>query len=445
MQVFINESNTHTVNIHVKKLLMPCVIICFAILILLRDLVGINISRYVFIGLATLTFIFSDKQNIYVFVAFLTPLSVGISATYITVIALVIIFIKQKELKVHVLGLACMVLILLMELLSSIRGLFSLVEYLRFVGIFAFAFLCMIDKEKSYDYERMLKFYIIGFFVAMASVIGQMLNEYSISEFLSLGIRLGNTKTLLGKSTEGILVSYNANELGALCLLTINICLLLHVRTRNKFYMITFIIASLLGLMTQSRAFLLCYVASVLLYIFMASSSVLSMFKYLGLLVLGALSIVGLTYWLIPDYMDSLIERFQVADVSGGRNEILAYYFSKMFLSIDRVLIGVGLQNYTDKYDYYFAAHNATQEVMIAWGICGLIVVVLLFIIIFRNAKKQNPSAKAIQFIPLIMSLVMMQSLQGFSDRSSMLRLMIAYVAILMSVESKPKKVNVKM
>lgn len=444
MQFLINETSSHTVTINAKRALMPCVILCFAILILIRDVAGVTVNRYIFIALATATFIVLDKQSIYAFIAFLTPLSVGISATYITAIALVIIFIKQKELKVHILGLGCMVLILLMELLSAVRGIFSLTVYFRFAGIFIFAFLAMIDHEKNYDYDKMIKLFVLGYFVAMGSIIGQMLNEYSLEEILSLGIRLGNTRRLLGKSTEGMLVSYNANDLGALCLLNINFCILLRLKTGNKWYMASFVISSLLGLMTQSRAFLICYVISVLLFIFMSSKDTTSIIKNLSWLILGVGAILGLTYWLIPDYMSMLVERFNASDISGGRNEIFAFYFKEMTSSVDKILFGVGLQYYPQKYNYIFSAHNATQEVVIAWGVIGLFIVIALFGIIFRNAKRQNPIARNIQYIPLIMSLAIMQSLQGFSDRASMLRLMIAYFAILMSMSKGPKKEKLK-
>lgn len=444
MQFLINETSSHTVTINAKRAIMPCVILCFAILILLRDVAGVSVNRYIFIALATATFIVSEKKEIYAFIAFLTPLAVGISVTFITAIALVVILVKQKELKVHLIGLGCMVLILIMELLTSVRGFFSLTSYFRFAGIFVFSFLAMIDQEKNYDYEKMVKFFVLGFFVAIASIIGQMLNEYSFEEILSLGIRLGDTRRFLGNNTEGMLVSYNANDLGSICLLNINFCILLRLKTGNKWYMVAFVVSSLLGLMTQSRAFLICYLISVLLFIFMTSRNTYETIKNISLLIVGVGGIIGLIYWLIPEYVTSLIERFGASDISGGRNEIFAFYLEKTTSSIDKVLFGVGLQHYADKYGYFFSAHNATQEVIIAWGVLGLVVVIALLAIIFRHAKRQNPSAKKIQYIPLVMSLAIMQSLQGFSDRESMLRLMIAYFAILMSMSKGMKKEKVK-
>ncbi|MEF9988319.1 MAG: hypothetical protein RR797_04520, partial [Christensenella sp.] len=184
---------------------------CIAILILLRDLGGIGISRFVFIGLAALACILSNKAGIYCIIAFLTPLATGISCTYITAIALVILLFKQKKLYTQPIGLACMVGILVLELLSAFRGLFSLMDYLRFVGIFVFSFLRTFDTQDDYNNDGIVHGYILGFWVSMTSVWGQMLQSYSFSELLKLGVRFGNTRLVLDLSTEGMLISYNTN------------------------------------------------------------------------------------------------------------------------------------------------------------------------------------------------------------------------------------------
>ena len=146
-------------------------------------------------------------------------------------------------------------------------------------------------------------------------------------------------------------------------------------------------------------------------------------------------------YWivqkLIPLYLSSLSQRFQEADVYGGRTEIFEYYMSRMWEHFDRLLFGVGLQNYSDKYGYYMSAHNGIQEVVIAWGIIGLIVVTIMMINMLIFAHFQNRNAFMYRFIPVISVLFFVQAGQWFSDTSGLFRLMIAFSAILIPVRSE--------
>ena len=402
-------------------------------LILLRDVGNVSLDRFIFIGLTTFACLLTNKTGIYCILAFLTPLATGISCTYIAAIALVILLFKD-DFRLHVqhLGFVCMAGILFLELLSAFRGMFGFEDFLRFTGIFVLSFLRIFDLRDDYDNEAILDGYIFGFWAAMASILGQMLEVYSLQEFLSMGARFGDTRVLLDASTEGMLVSYNPNGLGYLCVLAALFCLLLYNKNKKKWYILSFYGASLLGIMTQSRAFVLAYTLGIVLYVLLSCRSLKSMIKSVLVLTIGGGIIIGLALWLMPNYVDSMLIRFQDADISNGRIDITTYYFNEMFEQTDRLIFGVGLQNYPLKYGFLMSAHNATQEVVIAWGIIGLLLVAALFIGVFYNGRMHNSKARRVQYLPLVIYLVAIQSGQGFSDTSGMLRIMVAYSAILL-------------
>lgn len=426
------QNNAKDISIRKINIL---VMLFIAVLILFRDVGNFDINRFVFISLATFACLISDKSRIYCLLAFLTPLAPGISLTYITSIAMVIVLIRQPKLYIQPVGIICMALILFIELLSAFRGFFSLVDYLRFAGIFLFSFLRTCDLKNEYDNEGIIHCYIFGFWTAMASVLGQMLNTYSIEQILSLGVRFGNTREILDTAIEGMILSYNPNGLGFLCLLAGLFSLLLYQKNNKKWYLLSFSGATLLGLMTQSRAFLLVYTLSMLLYTLLSCRSLRSILSTLFVFCVGASSLIVGVLWLIPEYVESLLLRFNDADISNGRGDILTYYFNDMFEYVDRLIFGVGLQNYTQKYGFLMSAHNATQEVIIAWGIIGLLLVATLFIVVFYNGRRHNSKANLVQYLPLVMYLFAIQSGQGFADTSGMLRIMVAYSAILIPMK----------
>ena len=415
---------------------------CFAILILLRDIGGVIVDRAIFISLATIICLLSNKSGIYCLLAFLTPLAPGISTTYITAIALVIMFFKQRQIRVQILGLSCMAALLLIELISGFRGMFNIIDYLRFSGVFLFAFLRMIDLKDDYNNEAILHSYLIGFWLAMTSVLGQMINSYPVIEVLRLGVRFGNTRELLDVSKEGMLVSYNPNGLGYLCLLTALFCLLLYRKNKRIAYLLSFCGATFLGIMTQSRAFLLSYAIGIVLYTIFSCRNVKTAIRSLLSLAAGGGAVIALAIWTLPEYVTNFVLRFQDYDLLNGRSSISAYYFKEMFQHADRILFGVGMQNYPEKYGYLISAHNATQEVMITWGLLGLAVVGILFVVTLFNASSLNPKIKIIQFLPILMYLIAIQSGQGFSDTAGMLRIMVAYSAILLKTENTLLKIN---
>ncbi len=424
----------------IQRLAIISAMVIFAVLVLLRDIVNIGVSKIIFIVIASMLFLLIDKKGIYNFIAFLTPLSTGLPLKYIVAIALIVVILKQRFFRLDLGAIICMVLILLIELLSFYRGNFNIIEYLRFIGIFVFAFLCMSDLKQDYDYEGIVKFFTIGFWVAVISIFGQMLNEYSLEQLLTLNIRFGNTKGALGLIGEGMRVSYNPNGLGSLCLITIFTGLILNRNNKKLLYILSIIFAILVGIMTQSRAFILVFVIGIMLYTLFACENFLQGFKIVAIFSISALIVVFIIKQVIPSYFEALIGRFDVDDVTNGRMDIIEYYFDEMFKYVDRVIFGVGLQNYNEKYNYEFSAHNATQEIMITWGVIGLLLVVLLLVFILRNALNHNHRVKAVQYAPFIVFLLALQAGQGFSNYDNMLRLMIVYSIIAVSIKEKKSK-----
>ena len=430
-------SRNYKIDLSIKQLICFILIISIVILILLRDISGLGISKWVFIGLSLSVCVLSNKYYIYCFIALITPLSSGISSTYIVAIALVIILIKQnKRIQWNFCGVICLLAIMIIEILSGFRGMFSIFEYIRFIGVFIFSFLMIIDLDTNYQYEKMINYYIIGFWVAMASILGQMLNVYNLSEILTLGVRFGNTRQILNMTNEGMIIYYNPNGLSTLALQTIFLCLLQFKKTKKNLYLLSFFGALLFGIMTQSRTFILALIICTLLYFAFSCRNIKSAFKAVVVFISTTFLSINILYAIVPNYINQLLLRFQSVDISNGRTDIMSFYFEEMFKHIDRLILGVGLQSYSEKYNFDMSAHNATQEVLIIWGIIGLFIVVLLFAVGIKVARKKNPNITLVQYVPLLATLIILQSGQGFLDRSGMLRMTIMFAVLCIPISN---------
>lgn len=395
-------------------------------LLFLRDVLSVGISSFMFIFPFVFLFLIGNKSSVYCFLAFLTPLSSGLPYAWIAGILLCFVLIRYGF-RLETVSFLLLICLLVLELFLGIRfAPFDFNSFLRFSIIFLFSFLFMLDCKGDYEYLRIVRFYLIGYIVAIMVLLGQLVSAYSISGLLSAGIRLGDVNGFVVSTAEASMqISFNPNYLGELSILAMMIGIFCFKTTKKKQFLFISLMSVLIGALTQSRAFLIVFFLALFVLMF---SSFFSLKEKIRLIIL--LCIVFLNFILFfEEYFISIIRRWNVTDISNGRTGITEGYFYELCKSLDRFLFGVGLQNYQAKYDFYWSAHNATQEVLLAWGFLGLLVVTGIMISIFYNAKNNNKNMHAIQTAPFILCLIYMQSGQGFSIFPNMLQLMVAYSA----------------
>ncbi len=413
---------------------MACVLLVSA-LVLLRDAGGFSFPKTLIVGIFVIAMALSDKSDIYCLLAFMTPISKGVSYSYIAFFALFLLMFKVKKLKIGICALISIVGILMLELCSGFRPDFNFVDYVRFVGIFAVCFYFMNDRDNSYDVPKMMRFFLFGFIVTILSLWGQMLRQYSLASLFLIGIRFGDTRGSLSIS-EGMVISYNENELAFLCILSLWIGYS-YFRYGGKLRgMIFMILATVQGVLTQSRTFVLVLIVSLLVILLTSITSKNSLLTILSLVVVVVLGIFLLRKYFVA-YLENLILRFKEADISGNRGYIMKEYFNVWASMPWRILFGMGLQNYSARYGLPFYAHNSTQEVLLIWGITGMFFVLMLMIVSVYSSKKTNPKAVLWQYAPFAIYLLTTQSAQGFSDFAGLFRMMMAFSIILIRFPSK--------
>lgn len=416
-----------------------CAVSLFSAMVIARDVLDVGISRWLFIAIGFVVCVLCSKNHIYLLLAFLAPMASGVSYTYISLIALACLLVRYK-LHVSKIGFGAMLFILVWELLQGFRGMFDIMNYLRFAGVFVIAFLHMLDTDRNVDHLQLIKMYLIGYVVAMVDLLAQFLKVYSFGELLKLNLRLGDARDALDLGMEGMRVSYNPNGLGTVCILVLIFSLLLiRKEKRLAVYIPLALFSGLIGFATQSRTYLVVLLVSMIAYVLLSCTTFKSALKTIA----GSVGLFCLLYciilWFLPNYLKSFINRWNVEDISNGRVEIMRYYTGKMFDSIDRFLFGVGMQNYPKKYGFSMSAHNATQELLITWGVVGVVVVIVLFGAVLYNAKKKNKGVLLVQFLPLFSVLLYKQAGQGFIHTASMLWMMVAYSATRIELTSTKK------
>ena len=436
----------NAVKLHLRlvdKKILAIGILVTAAMMLMRDLGVISLNRYIFILFAAAVFFFGELEDIYLYMMFIASMHPGLPYSYIASIALTALLIKKRKFSVSLFPIIGIIVISVLELVNGTRGEFTFIELLKFLSMFLFFFLTLCDRDTIIQPEKGSNLFIAGFLVAVIDLWAQMLKQYSLGSILNLHVRFGNTRFILNNESEGMLLSYNVNMLGAICILCASISLLMMLK-KSKYmlaYMIVFLIASITGFLTLSRATIIAFLIAIALFILFSGTNVKRRIFSLILIVV----LFGIIYFVISNYFQSfysyMLSRFRVSDITNGRYSLFNEYMTSATSSIDRILFGVGLQGYQIKSHVWNSCHNATQEVFVAWGIIGFVFFIICFVSIFRNQKRLFSSAMIINYLPVVIFIFLLQSSQGFSVRGNILLLIAAFGAI--GINIKNDKVNV--
>ena len=434
-RIFVSDSKGK----NVLHLLTIVLFLVFSALVIGRDVAGLPVSKYLFIAIGAVICFICEKTELLCFVAFIAPLHAGVSGVYITGFALVSFFIKNKQVRKMNRSHLLIFALLALELIVGLHYDFSFVEYLRFAVGFMLLFIVALDTGLDITSERVLRFFLAGYFIALISVWGQMLRVYSFPQVLSMGVRLGK---LIDASSveEGFRVAFNSNDLGFVSMLAALFCLMLLKKTGKKLYVIPFAIAVITNFMTMSRGANIAFLIGLVLYFLFSAEDRKKTVRNMIILIVSLAVLLQLIWWLVPNYFSAFQERFMVDDISNNRNDIVAYYFGAMWNNPIGLIFGVGLQNYNVKYEYFFAAHNATQEILITWGIVGFLIIIALFVRSVTITKNNNPRFRLFQAVPLIALLLGLQSGQGFSGYAHMQYLLVCFMAFYLEYDDGIKK-----
>ena len=433
--VFDNNRNGNSV----LRFLTVLFFIVFSALVLGRDVIGLPVNKYIFIVLGAVICFICDKTELLCFVAFIAPLHTGVSGVYISGFALIAFFIKNKQIKRSNVSHLLIFALLALELIVGLHYEFSYVEYIRLAICFILLFTVTLDSGLEVDGEKVLKFFLFGYFIALICIWGQMLRSFSFSQILSLGVRFGELSRV-GIEDEGMRVSFNSNDLGFISMLAALFSLLLLKKSGKKLYIVPFAFAVITSIMTMSRGANIALVIGLILYFLFSADNKRKTARNVIIAVVSIAVLLQVMWWLIPNYFTAFSERMGVEDISNGRWDIALFYFRALWHNPVGLLFGVGLQKYNAKYDYTLSAHNATQEILIAWGILGFVIVMALFVRAVIITKNNNPGFRLFQAVPLITLLIGLQSSQGFSGLSHMQYLLVCFMAFYLEYDNGIKK-----
>ena len=278
---------------------------------------------------------------------------------------------------------------------------------------------------------------IMCFVVLMNVVIRAEGNlSQAVSNLRRFGM-LSEEDTLLGGDI-------NPNSLGIINVL----CMtgLLQLRTvgqKKKYDFFLIFILLLFGVLTLSRTFLVCLLFMFILVLIGQKKDWKRILRILAGAGAVCLVMILVTNWIFPEVISDFIKRFQVEDITTGRDSIMTQYHDYFVSHPVVMFFGVGMSDYAEKVVNIYqisthTPHNSIQEIIAAWGVPGLLMIALLVFLLIYESNRYGRRKFILNYAPLLIILLKSMAGQLLTSTYSMLALVLAFLSLCQNFYAVP-------
>ncbi len=373
-----------------------------------------------------------STQYLIMLVPFANALHIKKIAVYYFLIFLFKFLFKNKAFKVNIYTMISFLTVIILQLIAGTRCNDAISTLVYLVAVMG----CVVLWSKNFYQEDtcyyFLKSYLISFSMMAMFLIALTVKLVPIRQLLNGYVRLGEDSYF-----EDAAFHTGANGLGMMCLFCSSILcyLLLRKQVKKVVFIPMLLLFAITGFLTQSRAFIFGCVFLVAYLVFFYSKSFGQTIKLMLAFGVVAICVLFFISNFYPGILEHFVERFEVDDITNGREDLMTGYFHSLFQDPISLLFGAGLLSYVDVLGAnvgYVSSHNATQEVMLAWGVFGLIAIVVWFVSLAQSRGIKYHDGNRMQaLLPLFMLLFMVQSTRIFSTFTSIFLIGVALFCII--------------
>ena len=404
----------------------------FAILLVVRDIMFVSVSKYVFVALALAFFVLSKEATVIYMLCFVFPLVCGLPGNYIFPIALVVLIFKNaKGLKFQ--QVIFMAVFILAELLAAINyqtPMWSeIIGYLSALCIIIF----LLYGNQSVHYDRACGMFLLSCTLLCAIICVSTLRS-APSNWLELfakgWFRFGEEH--ISDAAE-IRISLNANALGYYSLLGIVFGFVAQWKAKGMLKVIIIcmmVFDAFVGIMSVSRSFIIFALLFGVLCVLSNTKGYKQVITTAFVVLVVAL-VLGVMVINNEQLMSGIVERFKGDDIEGanGRFEIFQMYTDAFFSKARFVLLGTGVTDYKNQTGVYNSFHNGIQQVIVSYGIIlGVALIAVLFYPVFKSATRNK--VRFLYLLPMLAVVLFTQTIQFVYPTMLMLPIIPAYYAI---------------
>ena len=433
-----------------KHKLFYCLLFIFFALCFARYAMQIGFPRVILLALIVMMACLGNDQEIIAICICCIPLNTTFHFFYGLLVCMIVFVVKYHSLIYINWGVIPFFLMITWELLHCFTLDFSIISFGSDFLPFLLLMLIMCIRKKDIDYCFITRALAICIAFMCILLVGRVLyaSGFNLTTAMTglrrLGMDTEEAQTML--TVEG--GQQNPNSLGIMCVLGVTGLMQLLTTGRGKqqdLFLILLLI--FLGALTSSRTYLFCLLIMGILLYFSQEGSLWRKFKYFLLGCVTVVAVITLLYLILPELLESYIQRFLVADITSSRSLLLRLYHELITSDMRILLWGIGRHNYSYllKEQYRIAEnvpHNAIQEIIIAWGLPGIAMFVLLGIAMIQRSKRSCKKQRLLNYIPIIIILAKSMVGQLLTSDYTILALSYAYLSMCEDLKLKEKSIH---
>ena len=407
---------------------------------ILRNILSVNIPVSVYLLLSALVAVICSKSEIIAYMCALLPMGGMCQYRLALFIVTGIYLLKiRKPIIRRIIPLCLMIMWEVYHAPQSQLVLYGLVQ--EFSELIAISIVLM---DSEVDYSDPLPLRVFGYMAVWSSIVNFIVCRKYFGFSLSSLTRLGNLSGDI-PDFQGML---NPNTNSFICLIAVSVFLLLKsFGCEKKSDKLIILLLAAFIVFTQSKAALVCLVAVYFLYYVFdqrrqtTSEDIIQLFFALILC-----AVAGAVF--LRDVIKKVISRFLAADISTGRIAIFKFYHDHLCRDPRYLWKGIGLYRYTkqiralygdlwQKYPgiatmakgelVYKPCHMGFQEIVVAWGVIGLLLMGLLFCMMLKSSRRIR---KKTNYVTMLIILIFSSQGEFISSGSILLALFISLLCL---------------
>ncbi len=422
-----------------------CLLGILLLLIMTRYSLQIDLPKAAFLAVIALIAVLGDQDEIMAMCICLIPMHESVDFFYAVAIIVGVYVFKyhnQIHFSTHVL---LAFLTIAWELLHCFRSSFAVVELLTDIIPFIVLVVIMAANTESLDYAFIVRAFS---WATLGCILVLFIRVLYFSDFNFLVALAGLQR--MGEDTHSGIEDaaieggqMNSNTLGIITVLAATGLMQLRSKKVSKrsdtVLMCTMLVFAALG---ASRTYLACLALMILLLIFAEKGGIGKKLRLFAALLLAISVAIAAMAIFFPANLEYFVGRFLVSDITTGRDTLMALYHRFIVDNPDVMYFGIGLQNYGGRLmEHYRVAptvpHNFVQEIVIAWGIPGILLFVGLFFNMIRGAVRKNRFIGLLNWIPLL--IILFKGLAGQILTSAYTMLAFSYAYLSMCTDLTPE------
>lgn len=419
-------------------------LVALLFLIFLRYTLQIDVPRVLSLGVICLIALYGTQTEVIAMMLCLVPMHEVVDFYYSMTAVLAIYVLKfYRRIRINL----SIILVLAMAFWELLHSLSSDIEPVSLLSAFipmALLALLMSSDICEIDYTFVVNAFAVSTIIICIIMIGQVL---AWSDF-NVVLALENLRRLGVVSEEGSEAAITGgaihpNALGVICAL--GMTGLLQLRSaglHNKWSMPMVVAMLVFGALSSSRTFIACLLTMVFLLLCGYPGGIVKKLQFLGGVLLTVAVALLLLYTVVPDLLEYYIGRFFEADITTGRDDLMVNYHKFIVDNNWVMLFGTGIQDYGKKLMVVHRVavnvpHNSIQEIVIAWGLPGLILFGTLCMMPILQARKYNGRMRVLNYIPLVIILAKSMAGQLLTSGYTLLAMSYAYLSLTQDFTSR--------